>query len=59
MNRNYIIASIFLALMGAWATGLIDRLIAGDTTTYLKILGGYGALALGSWLMKRGVWDNE
>lgn len=58
-KKLYVGLSLLLIVIGMVLTGVIDRLLAGDTVTYLKLFGGYFAIALGSWLFKSKIFDQR
>lgn len=56
MDRKSLIGiGLFLLVMGAYLTGVIEKLLVGDTMTYVKYGGGVIGSTIGILLIERGV----
>lgn len=55
MNKNILALGALLILIGMWATGALDKILAGDTLEYLKYFGGVIGTVAGVFLVKYGV----
>ena len=57
-SRMFAIGAV-LMFAGLWATGALEKLLTGDTLSYLKYFGGIVSLGIGGYLLKHGVWDSD
>ena len=50
-----VIGGLAVMLMGMYLTGALNNVLAGEGGEFLQILGGYIAITLGGFILKKGI----